>query len=370
MDSEGIMKILILSNFANGLFLFRKEIVSSFIERGHSVLICVPMDENCEKLESLGAGIIPCHLERRGMNPVRDLKLLQEYLTILKMEKPDLVLTYTIKPNLYGCLAAKFRRIPYAMTITGLGTALENPGLLAKALLVFYHYVTAKAQCVFFQNKDNMNFMQNHHIALKNAYLLPGSGVNLKDHPFCTYPSEENGIHFLAVLRIMKDKGIEEYLYAAQEISKAYPNVFFELVGEYEEESRPTYEPMIQQLEQEGHLTYHGHINNVPEVMADCHILVHPSYHEGLSNVCLEAAACGRGVLTTDVAGCRETVTSGSGILFTVKSKESLVDAIQTVLSYSTEERRHMGVCGRKYVEDHFDRQIVVDAYQHLTEQL
>lgn len=360
------MKILILSNFANGLFLFRKEVISSFIRTGNSVLISVPLDENCSRLEALGAKIIPCHLERHGMNPVKDFKLLREYQALLKDEKPDLVLTYTIKPNLYGGLAARSSKIPYAINITGLGTALENPGLLGKILLFLYRYVASKARRVFFQNEGNLQFMQSHKVALNNAHLLPGSGVNLKEHPFCLYPSEENGVRFLAVLRIMKDKGIEEYLYVVQKISEICSNVHFELAGEYEEETRSTYEPMIQELENQGHLTYYGHIDNVPEVMANCHILVHPSYHEGLSNVCLEAAACGRAVLTTDVPGCRETVTSQSGILFPARSKDALLNAIQTILSCTCEERRSMGIHGRRHVEEHFSRQIVVDAYQDL----
>lgn len=360
------MKILILSNYANGLFLFRKEVISSFIQNGADVLVSVPLDENCTKLEKLGAGIIPCDLERRGMNPVKDFRLLREYQSLLKKEKPDLILTYTIKPNLYGGIAARVCRIPYAMNITGLGTALENPGLLGKILLLLYRYVTSKALRVFFQNEGNLQFMQKHKIALQNAHLLPGSGVNLKEHPLCPYPSEKQGIRFLAVLRIMKDKGIEEYLYAVQKISEAYSNVHFELVGEYEEESRSAYEPMIEELENQGYLTYYGHIDNVPEVMENCHILVHPSYHEGLSNVCLEAAACGRGILTTDVPGCRETVTSKSGILFPARSKESLFEAIQTVIAYSSEERCNMGKYGYQHVKDHFNRQIVVEAYQNL----
>ena len=231
------MKILIISNYANGLILFRKEVISSFIKNNDEVIISIPMDENCFKLENLGAKIIPSHLERRGMNPLKDLRLLLEYLNLLKVEKPDVVLTYTIKPNLYGGLAAALKKIPYLMNITGLGTALENPGLLGKILQAFYKIVTAKANCVFFQNRGNMQFMQDREISLKNSKLLPGSGVNLKEHPFEKYPSEENGIRILAVLRIMKDKGIEEYLDAVQTIFAKYPNVSFELVGEYEEDS-------------------------------------------------------------------------------------------------------------------------------------
>lgn len=358
------MKILILSNYANGLLLFRKEVIASFVENGDSVVISVPYDENTPRLEALGVRIAPCHLDRRSMNPLKDIRLLFEYLHLLKKEKPDIAFTYTIKPNLYGGLACLLKKVPYLMNITGLGTALENPGILSKLLLSFYQLTTSKADIVFFQNKGNMTFMQQHHIACKNGMLLPGSGVNLCEHPFEKYPSEQQGIHVLAVLRIMKDKGIEEYLSAARVLHDKYPHVFFELVGEYEEDIRSKYEPLIKELEASQSLTYYGHIDHVPQVMAKNHILVHPSYHEGLSNVCLEAAACGRPILTTDVPGCRETVTCESGILFAPRSTDALIRALETILSYTTEMREQMGIAGRNHVESRFSRQIVIDAYR------
>lgn len=383
------MKILIISNYANGLILFRKEVLESFVKCGYEVIVSVPEDENCKKLKPLGVRIVPSRLERRGMNPVKDLKLLMDYLKLLKAEKPDIALTYTIKPNLYGSLACAIRKIPYLINITGLGTALENPGLLGKALLLFYKTVTKRAACVFFQNAGNQKFMQDRGIAVKNSRLLPGSGVNLEEHPFVKYPSEKDGIRILAVLRIMKDKGIEEYFEVAKAIHQKYPEVSFELVGEYEEETREQYEPVILQLEKRGILKYYGHIDNVHEVMAQSHIIVHPSYHEGLSNVCLEAAACGRPVLTTDVPGCRETVVAAqnsddslggillpvqsndvfpSGILFPAKSSEALIWAIESILKLSFKQREEMGIAARKHVEKSFSRQLVIDTYHEAIE--
>ena len=378
------MKILIISNYANGLILFRKEVLKSFVKCGYEVIVSVPEDENCEKLKPLGVRVVYSRLERRGMNPIKDLKLFMDYLKLLRIEKPDVALTYTIKPNLYGSLACAIKKIPYLINITGLGTALENPGLLGKSLLLFYKMVANRAACVFFQNAGNQKFMQDRGIAVKNSRLLPGSGVNLQEHPFVKYPSEGDGIRILAVLRIMKDKGIEEYFEAAKTIHQKYPEISFELVGEYEEETREKYEPVIKNLENQGILKYYGHIDNVPEVMAQSHIIVHPSYHEGLSNVCLEAAACGRPVLTTDVPGCRETVVVGensddspggilfpahssdvhhSGILFSAKSSEALILAIESILKLTFKQREEMGIAARKHVEKNFSRQIVIDAY-------
>lgn len=358
------MKILILSNYANGLYLFRKEILLAFLEKGYETIAAVPTDENCRKLEELGVRVIPAEFERRGNNPVHDGKLFLRYLALLGQEEPDIVLTYTIKPNLYGGLACRLKRIPYLVNITGLGTALERPGMLAKILLKFYRLSAGKASCVFFQNEGNRQFMADQGIGRDKSRLLPGSGVNLKEHPFMPYPSEQDGIGFLAVLRVMKDKGVEEYLAAAEKITGEDPQVSFTLVGEYEEETRGVYEPRIEELSKRGVIRYLGHIDNVPEVMAKSHGIVHPSYHEGLSNVLLEAAACGRPVLASNVPGCRETLRENvTGLLFEPKDTDSLAEAIRKFLRLTEEQRREMGRQGRQYVERTFDRKTVIDAY-------
>ncbi len=359
------MKILILSNYANGLYLFRKEVLTAFLDMGHEVAVSVPPDDNCGKIKALGCVVISTKFERRGNNPVHDFQLFLKYGKLLKEQKPDIVLTYTIKPNLYGGLACALKRVPYLVNITGLGTAVEKQGVLGKALLCFYRIATKKAACVFFQNEGNQKFMQERGIGRKHSRLLPGSGINLKEHPCSPYPAEKDGIIFLAVLRIMKDKGIEEYLKAAQQIKKEYPFVRFYLAGEYEEESRAVYEPEIEKLSGEGVLNYLGHIDNVPEVMAGSHVIVHPSYHEGLSNVLLEGAACGRPVLASNVSGCRETLKEGvSGLLFAPESTESLVNALKEILRRTESERREMGIQGRKYVEKVFDRKKVIAIYK------
>ncbi len=364
------MKLLILTNYANGLWLFRKELLLSFMEDGHEVFVSVPPDENVDKLKSLTCGkriitMIETPFERRGNNPIKDLGLFMKYCQLLKKIKPDMVLTYTIKPNLYGGLACRLKKIPYICNITGLGTAIENGGLLCKILLNFYKISMKKARRVFFQNVKNQNFMNHYGIAQNNSGLLPGSGVNLTEHAFEPYPQETEGIVFLAVIRIMKDKGIEEYLESAKTMSKRYKNLKFWLVGEYEAETVSVYKPAIQTVVDQGIITYFGHIDNVGEVMAKSHIVVHPSYHEGLSNVLLEAAACGRPVLAGNISGCRETFCEGkSGFGFEVKNTQSLIDAMEKILALSMLQRRQMGESGRRWVERRFDRNIVLQAYK------
>lgn len=359
------MKILILTNYADGLYLFRRELLTELLAEGHEILVSVPPDEQCRKIEQLGCKVVPTALERRGSNPVKDLKLFFFYRRLLKQEKPDMVFTYTIKPNLYGGLACRQRHVPYICNVTGLGTALENRGILRILLLYFYKIAMAKANCVFFQNEANRKFMQKYGIAEKNSRLLPGSGINLQQHLCADYPPEMDGIRFLAVMRIMKDKGIEEYLQAAERICQKYPNVSFYLAGEYEEETKKQYEPVLGRLEKEKVVKYLGYIDNVGEVMAKSHVMVHPSYHEGLSNVILEGAACGRPVLASNISGCREAVSKdASGILFEPRQTEALVEAIERMLSFTFEKRREMGLAGRRWVEEHFDRKIVIKAYQ------
>lgn len=368
------MKILILTNYANGLWLFRKELLLAFLEEGHTVYVSLPPDENVDKLRSLRCGgravrIIETPFERRGNNPARDLKLFLDYRRLLKQYQPGAVLTYTIKPNLYGGLACRLGHVPYLCNVTGLGTAIEDGGALSRILLRFYKISMKKAERVFFQNAKNREFMNRHGIAVHNSGLLPGSGVNLCEHTFSPYPPETEGIIFLAVIRIMRDKGIDEYLEAARVMVRRQAEtdvqIRFWLAGEYEEESRAQYEPVIRELEDSGIIRYFGHIDNVGEVMAQSHVIVHPSYHEGLSNVLLEAAACGRPVLASRISGCVETFCEGeSGFGFAIKSADALVQAMEKVLVLSGEERERMGRAGRKWVEDHFDRNIVLQAYR------
>lgn len=377
------MKILILTNYANGLWLFRKELLLAFMEEGHTVYVSLPPDENVDKLKALRCGapysgmplcdravrVIETPFERRGNNPVKDLGLFQTYLKLLGKYKPDVVLTYTIKPNLYGGLACRLKKVPYLCNVTGLGTAIENGGALGRILLWFYKISMEKAGRVFFQNTKNRDFMKRHGIAVHNSKLLPGSGVNLEEHSFAPYPPETEGIIFLAVIRIMKDKGIGEYLGAAGMMADRQDQIGFPvrfwLVGEYEEESRAQYEPLIREYENRGILRYFGHIDNVGEVMAQSHVIVHPSYHEGLSNVLLEAAACGRPVLASRVSGCVETFSEGeSGFGFDAKSVEALVGAMEKILTLSRKDRERMGRAGRTWVEQHFDRNIVLQAYR------
>lgn len=370
-------KVLILSNSASGLYEFRIELIRNLLG-GNELYISLPEDSDDKYVRTFaeeGCHMLHTPFERRGMNPLKDMNLLRTYKSLIKDIKPDIVLTYTIKPNIYGGLTAKSMAVPYITNITVLGTAILGGGLLSKALLYMYRVATSKAKCIFFQNASNMEFMKLHGVmGLGEVKLLPGSGVNLDAHPYVPYPSEDNGIEILSVMRIMKDKGIEELLQAVENLGSS--RVHFTIAGNYEEETRPVYEPQIERLVKEGKLTYLGFVDDMNPIYMKSHIIVHPSYHEGLSNVCLEAAACGRPIVTTDIPGCRETVVSSdfaettendeaeSGMLCQPGSAESLAETLKKMLELTSTEREAIGKAGRTLVEKNFDRNIVIKAYR------
>lgn len=361
--------ILILSNSDSGLYDFRRELLLELLGRGYQVLVSVPDTGYAQRIETLGCTYLPTVMERRGMNPFQDMKLLLFYMRLMGRYRPAAVLTYTIKPNIYGGLAARLCRVPCLVNITGLGTTLEHEGPLQKMIILMYRTALRKAACVFFQNKGNRDFMVSRGCVTGKTRLIPGSGVNLEEHRAEPYPQEggfgeEKQIRLLSLMRLMKDKGIDELLAAARKIHEKHPQVRFQLLGAYEEETREHYEPLVEQLQREGVLDYYGYRDDVPDFLARAHGVIHPSYHEGMSNVLLEAAATARPVLASAVEGCLNTFQDGvSGFAFQPRSAAALEEAIESFLACSWEERRQMGLAGRAYVEKKFDRKLVVAAY-------
>ena len=354
------MKVLVLTNNDGGLFHFRRELLEELL-KSHQVLISLPKGQYIDQMIDMGCQYIPCEFDRRGTNPLGDLKQYFFYVRLLKEAKPDVVLTYTIKPNVYGGMACARLGVPYIANVTGLGTSIMNPGIMQKLSLLLYRYGLRKAKKVFFQNNANMRFMQQHGIANANYGLLPGSGVNLKSNPFEEYPDDESQIEFVTVGRIMKDKGTDELLEAAKFIKDRYKNVGFTLVGDFD----GNYEERIREAHQAGIVNYVGPQNDVHSFLKRSHATIHPSYHEGLSNVLLETAASGRPILASNVPGCIDTFDDGtSGIAFEPKNALSLIKAIEKFLHLTQAERAEMGRRGREKVEKEFDRNLVIEAYK------
>jgi glycosyltransferase involved in cell wall biosynthesis len=353
------MKVLVLANFGMGLYNFRKELLEELIKQGHEVFISLPNDEYVPKLIDIGCEFVNTPLERRGTNPFTDLKLLFNYIKIIKRIKPDIVLTYTIKPNVYGGIACAVTKTPYISNITGLGTSIEVEGLIQKVTLMLYRFGLKKASTVFFQNETNQKFFIDNRIVIKNSRLIPGSGVNLEKHRYEEYPSSDT-VRFLFIGRIMKAKGIDELLEAAQHVKREYPNAQFELIGGCEED----YSEKLEKLENHKIIKYHGQQADVHSFIKKSHATILPSYHEGLANVLLESASTGRPVLASKVPGCIETFEDGlTGFGFEVRSVDDLIKAIRKIINLTHEQRRAMGMAGRKKIENEFDRNIVINAY-------
>lgn len=353
-------KIVILSNHHAYTYNFRREIIERLLDEGYKVCLVLPYGPKVELLKEMGCEFINLPLDRRGMNPIKDLKLLFGYYKIIKRIKPDAVLSYTVKPNIYGGLVCKFQNVSFFPNVTGLGTAVENESLIQKILLQMYRVAYKKASCIFFQNEENKQFFKDKNIKIKKSKIIPGSGVNTQHFSLLPYPSD-NKIHFMFISRIMKEKGIDQYLDAAKYIRNKYPNTVFHVLGYCEQ----NYEDKLNELQSEGIIKYHGMQDDVREFHKISYCTVHPTYYpEGMSNVLLESAASGRPIITTNRSGCREIVDDGvNGYVVEQENSKDLIDKIEMFLGHSHKKKIEMGLSGRKKVEKEFDRQLVVKAY-------
>lgn len=353
-------KILILSNNDAGLYKFRKELLAELIKK-YEVHISLPNGEYIERLKELGCKYIETSVNRRGTNPLTDLKLILDYINILRDVSPDLVLTYTIKPNIYGGLMCRMWRIPYLINVTGLGSALESGGIIQRISMFLYRIALKKANCIFFQNRENTDLFIQKKIVIGDYKLIPGSGVNLEYYQVLDYPSENDTIHFMFIARVMKEKGIDQYLDAAEFIKKKYPHTMFHILGFCEE----AYEDKLNEMQSRGIIQYHGMQDDVRKFHKISHCTIHPTYYpEGMSNVLLESAACGRPVITTNRSGCRETVEEGiSGFTINPKDSRELIEKIEVFINLPYRRKKEMGLAGRNKVEKEFDRRIVINAY-------
>ena len=348
-------KILILANSSEGLYDFRRELIVELVKE-YQVFVSVPDEIAVERLEGAGCRMLHTAMNRRGINPVQDLKLLNSYGRLMREIRPDCVLTYTIKPNIYGGLMAGSKGIPFLPTITGLGTAFQKEGPVNRLVKVLYRRAFGKAPVVMFQNGRNRDVFLENNLLSGRARVVKGSGVNLEHHQKESYPGREKP-RFLYVGRLMKEKGIEEFLAAALRYAN---RAEFVIIGDYEED----YRHQVETAMQEGWVTFHGPQTDVRSFYREADAVIVASYHEGMSNVVLEAAATGRPVLATNIHGCREAVEDNlTGLLFQPHSAAALEEAVETFLGLSRKQREAMGQAARRKMEAEFDRNQVVQAY-------
>ena len=362
-------KILISLNTAWNLLNFRTGLIRELINSGYEVVAVAPKDEHASKLELLGCRFVDLAMDNQGTHPFHDLLLLWRYVKLLKSEKPDLCLFYTVKPNVYGSLAASFCSIPFINNVAGLGAVFIRGGWLKWFVSSLYKLALRKSTKVFFQNKDDRNlFIENKLINIQITDVLPGSGIDLihfSPIKASLGVSTNSPFRFLLIARMLKDKGVVEFVNAAQLLKEAHINAEFCLLGflDVQNPAAISSEQMKIWVTQ-GFVNYLGSSDDVREniSIADCIVL--PSYREGTPRSLLEAAAMAKPIIATNVVGCKEVVVDGvNGFLCEDRSAVDLASKMKEMLLLSEDQRRVMGQNGRLKMEREFDEQLVIQKY-------
>lgn len=352
------MKILFLTNHHLGLCLFRYELIAELLKE-NDVYLSLPDGDLVRPLEEMGARFIDTPIDRRGLNPITDIKLFCRYLKLLRQIKPEMVITYTIKPNVYGGLACRLAGIPYAANITGLGTAFQKAGILRAVASLLYKIALKKAKAVFFENCGNQQTLLDARIVKESqCCVLNGAGVNLERYAFAEYPADDGETRFLFTGRIMREKGVDELFSAMERLHSEGIPCSLDVLGDYEED----YKSKIEQYEAAGWLHFHGYQKDVRPFIQNCHCFVLPSWHEGMANTNLECAAMGRPLITSRIHGCMEAVVEAkNGLLCEPKNTNSLYDSMKTFIQLPYEKKVAMGIAGRQHMENVFDKAKVVE---------
>ena len=352
-----IMKILILTNHSYMLYRFRRELIQRLATE-HEVVLSMPFVGHEQNFMDMGLRCIETKMGRRDVKPTDELKLFFTYFQLLRKERPDRVITYSIKPNIYGGLCCRLLGIPYYANVQGLGTAFQMPKL-KKAVTVLYREALRKVNMVFFENESNAAIFRDRAIVpLNRQTVLPGAGINLKEYPFVPYPDNKR-FHYLYLGRIMREKGVNELFDAARLLFEKYGNCFvLDIVGFFDYED---FTNQIRELEDLGIAVFHGFQSDPRPYYQNADCVLVPSYHEGMSNVLLEAAATGRPLITTDIPGCAETVDHGTtGLICKVKDRDSLLACMEQMLLTSKADRVAMGIAGHEKMVREFNRELVV----------
>lgn len=364
-----LRKIIISANDTSYIYNLRRELIKSLLDKGFAITVVANVDRYSSELSELGCSLVNMEISRHGTNPVSDLDLYLKFKKTLDIERPDIVLSFNIKPNIYLGMLCKKMNIFFIPNITGLGGALINPGVVQKIAITLYKLGMRGANVILFQNESNRKFFISKKIIKnsQNNYLIPGSGININEFIYKNYPENRNITKFIMISRIMKDKGIEEFIKSAKYIKERYPNVVFNLVGSFDDDS---YKEIIERMNNNGIINYLGFREDIIDLICDSNCVIHPSYHEGLSNVLLEAGATGRPVIASDIPGCRETFIDGkSGLSVQPKNVKDLIEKIEKFIHLSYGEKEKMGLENRHHIEEKFDRKIVVEKYLECIEE-
>ncbi len=367
------MHIVFSGNNAWGMHNFRSRVLSHFVARGFRVTVLAPYDaEWFPRLEALGCEVVDLPVEAKGTNPLTDLSLLWKYRKKFQALCPDVSITYTIKPNIYGSMAAQSLGIPYLPVTTGLGYVFLKRGLVSLVAKTLYRLAFRRASRVWFLNRDDVEtFRRGRLVATEKVEQLPGEGVDLEHFTTAAMPTDSS-VTFLLIGRMLTDKGVREFVEAAGYVRRYYPNARFRLLGAvWKDNPAAISAGQLEVWEREGNVEYLGATKDVRPYIADVDCVVLPSYREGVPCTLMEAAAMGRPLVATDVPGCREVVEDGvTGYLCRVKDAASLADAMTRMIELPADERRAMGLRGRRLMEERFDVKHIIHQYDEAVDRL
>lgn len=362
--------IALLTNNDDDVYCFRKELIEALISDGFEMLISCPDGPKFELMKDIPYIYDNPDIDRRGTNPIKDFGLLMHYRKLFKQYRPAVVLTYTAKPNVYASIAAHQLGIPVINNLTGLGSVVNETGLMKSFIMWLFKLAYRKSACMMFQNETNMKVAIKAGMVKGEYRLIPGSGVDTVRYPLQTYPDGGDGktgasVVFNYIGRILHDKGVDDYIEAAKRIKSEYPKTEFNLMG-FIEPTEIHYEKDLKELEGQGIVIYRGSLKDVKPYIKRSHCTIHPStYGEGMSNVLQESASSGRFLITTNNPGCQETVEDGiTGYIYQGGNVDALVKTIERFLSLPNSRRKEAGELGRKRMEEHFSRKIVINAYK------
>jgi len=358
--------VAILLNTSWNIYNFRVGLLKALQKDGYRVVCIAPYDEYSIKLQKMGFEYHNININNKGINPIEDLKLIWSLYKIYRLISPDIVLQYTIKPNIYGSIAAGFLKLNVISNISGLGTVFLNNNFSSKIARLLYKIALKVPKKVFFQNSsDRELFLELNLVEQSKSSLLAGSGIDVeKFKPVAYKKKDSNNFKFLFIARLLKDKGLVEYVEASRLVGNAKSSSTV-LGAFYLGNPTAVKEDEMKRWEEEGVIHYLGVSDNVKSIIEQYDCIVLPSYREGLSRVLLEAASMQKPIITTNVAGCREVVDDGvNGYLCKVKDVNSLSKQMKKMLLLSDDELEKMGIKGREKVKKEFDEKLVIDKYR------
>ena len=354
-------KIIVIGNISSSTRVFRAELLESFVKTYSVWLIAQFTPDDLKFFTGMGVKCIDLPIDRRGKNPVKDAGLLMGYFRYIRAIQPDLVLTFTIKPNIYAGVVCRWLKIKYIATVEGLGTIFyTNASFVNRCVQKLYGFGIRKAEAVFYLNDYIREVLLKLGVQEQRLKYTPGMGVNLEKFTPQPYPPE-HPFRILTIGRIMKEKGIGAVLEASDELIKRIPDLEWHICGAPEKGE----EYWLDAMSKRPWIKYHGVLKDPRPMYAMTHTTTTTTYHEGLSTVCIESGACARPVIASDIYGVREAVSDGvTGFLVKIGSVNDVIDKIILFHKLTTEQRVEMGLAARQKVEQKFNRKIVVTLYK------